>query len=66
MSGAASVRTTSTAWPWPTRPAASAAENVAIPHGVGGNVERMANRRDRRRFESVDAPIEVEVAATSS
>ena len=45
MSSASPHRTTSTVAPLATSPAASAAENVAMPHGVGGNVDRMPNER---------------------
>ena len=37
--------TTSTVPPLATRPADSAAENVAMPHAVGGKVDRMPNAR---------------------
>ena len=43
--GVTPQRTTSTVPPLATRPAASAAENVAMPHAVGGKVDRMPNDR---------------------
>ena len=44
-SSASPQRTTSTVAPWAISPAASAAENVAMPHAVGGNVDRIPNER---------------------
>ena len=43
--GLAPHRTTSTVPPLATRPAASAAENVAMPHAVGGKQESIPNDR---------------------
>ena len=42
-------RTTSTVAPLATKPAASAAENVAMPQAVGGNVDRIPNERNAAR-----------------
>ncbi len=44
-SGDGPIRTTSTEQPVAIRPADRAAENVAIPHDVGGNVDRIPKDR---------------------